>query len=93
MTSPRACSSSALSDVVGAVNLGSGRARRVSELLEILAGRFPGAGWGEQPSDIPFEAHQADVAQLERVTGWRPPTSLEEGVGILADHELAAARA
>jgi carbamoyl-phosphate synthase large subunit len=80
-------------DAVGVVNLGSGTARRVSDLLEILAARFPGAAWLEEPADIPFEAHQADLARLERITGWRPPTSLEDGVGILADHELASARA
>lgn len=77
------------SDATGPVNLGSGSARRVSELLKALAARFPEADWTEQPVDEPFEAHQADLACLERVTGWRPPTSLEEGVGILADHELA----
>ena len=81
------------SDATGPVNLGSGRARRVSELLEILAARFPGARWEEEEADIPFEAHQADLSLLEQITGWRPPTSLEQGVGILADHELAAAGA
>jgi carbamoyl-phosphate synthase large subunit len=81
------------SDAIGAVNLGSGRARRVSELLEILAGRFPGAVWEEEPADIPFEAHEADLGRFERITGWRPQTSLEQGVGILAEHELGAAEA
>jgi carbamoyl-phosphate synthase large subunit len=84
------------SQVTGAVNLGSGRGRRVSELLEILAARFPGARWSEEPSDIPFEAHQADLARLAEITGWRPETDLERGVEILADYELsqpAASRA
>ncbi|MGI8945399.1 MAG: NAD-dependent epimerase/dehydratase family protein, partial [Thermoleophilaceae bacterium] len=74
-------------ETTGAVNLGSGRARRVSELLEILARRFPGASWAEEPAEIAFEAHQADIARLEQVTGWHPPTSLEQGVDILAEHE------
>jgi carbamoyl-phosphate synthase large subunit len=77
----------------GAVNLASGRARRVSELLEILGARFPGATWTAEPAAIPFEAHEADLGRLEQITGWRPRTSLEEGVGILAEHELAAPRA
>jgi carbamoyl-phosphate synthase large subunit len=75
------------------VNVGSGRARRVSELLGILAERFPGATWSEEPSDIPFEAHQADLARLEETTGWRPPTSLEQGIEILTEHERAATAA
>jgi carbamoyl-phosphate synthase large subunit len=83
----------AASDATGAVNLGSGRARRVGELLELLAERFPGANWSEEPSDIPFEAHQADVAELERITGWRPPTALEDGLAILADYEARSLRA
>jgi carbamoyl-phosphate synthase large subunit len=76
------------SEATGPVNLGSGRARRVSELLEILAERFPGTTWKEEPSDIPFEAHEAHLGCLEQITGWRPRTRLEQGVAILADHEL-----
>jgi carbamoyl-phosphate synthase large subunit len=77
----------------GAVNLGSGRARRVSELLGLLERRFPGATWTEEPSDIPFEAHQAELDELERITGWRPPTTLEDGLAILAEHERATTTA
>jgi carbamoyl-phosphate synthase large subunit len=80
------------SDATGAVNLGSGRARRVSELLGLLAERFPGASFAEEDSDIPFEAHQAELSELERIVGWRPPTALEDGLGILADYEARAAR-
>ena len=80
-------------DAVGEVNLGTGRSRRVAELLEILAERFPGTTWTDEPADIAFEGHQADMSRFESITGWRPPTSLEEGVGILAGHELAAVRA
>ncbi|MDQ3719261.1 MAG: NAD(P)-dependent oxidoreductase, partial [Actinomycetota bacterium] len=83
----------AATDAAGVVNLGSGRARRVSDLLEFLAERFPGATWVEGPSDIPYEAHQADVTRLEQITGWRPPTTLEEGVGLLSDFELATTAA
>ena len=80
-------------DATGPVNLASGRARRVSELLEILAERFPGATWAEEPSDIPYEAHQADLARLSELTGWRPPTTLEQGIEILTGHELGATAA
>ena len=80
-------------ETTGPVNLASGRARRVSELLAILAERFPGATWSEGPSDIPYEAHQADLARLEQLTGWRPRTTLEQGIEILTEHELAATAA
>lgn len=81
------------SEATGAVNLGSGRGRRVADLLDILAAHFPGATWTDEPADIPFEAHEADIGLLEEITGWRPPTTLEDGVRIVAEHEQAAARA
>ena len=76
------------SDATGVVNLGSGRARRVSELLELLATRFPEATWCVEESDIGFEAHEADLTRLEQITGWRPSTTLERGVEILHEYEL-----
>lgn len=77
-------------EATGVVNLGSGQARRVSELLELLAQRFPGASWTQEPSDIPYEAHEAELTRLEEITGWRPAVSLEDGLAILAGHERAA---
>jgi carbamoyl-phosphate synthase large subunit len=77
------------SDATGVVNLGSGSARRVSELLQILAERFPGTRWREERSDLPFEAHGADLTRLAAITGWQPPTEVECGVQILVEHERA----
>jgi len=82
----------AATDATGVVNLGSGRARRVGELLNVLVERFPGASFIEEPSEIPYEAHEAELGRLERLTGWRPETQLEQGVGILAEFEAQAAR-
>lgn len=76
-----------VSDATGPVNLGSGCARRVSELLEILSSRFPEMSWNEEPSDIAFEAHAAELSRLQETTGWRPLRSLEQGVDILIQHE------
>ena len=78
-------------DITGPVNLASGRARRVSELLEILRDRFPTASWTEEPTEIPFEAHQADLSRLEATIGWRPPTALEDGVDMLIEFERGGA--
>jgi carbamoyl-phosphate synthase large subunit len=80
------------SEATGAVNLGSGHARRVSELLDILTARFPRTRWEQEPADIPFEAHEAELSRLEQLTGWRPSTSLEQGVDILIEHERGARR-
>ena len=50
------------SATTGPVNLASGSARRVSELLEILAARFPAMSWNEEASEIAFEAHEAELS-------------------------------
>jgi carbamoyl-phosphate synthase large subunit len=75
------------SDAGGVVNLGSGRGRRVSELVDVLRRHFPRLRTEEAPSDISWEGHEADTDRLATVTGWRPPTSLEEGIPQLIEHE------
>ncbi len=79
-----------LSNLIGPVNLASGSARRVSELLELLSSRFPAMSWTEEPSEIAFEAHEAELSRLQEATGWRPRTSLEQGVDRLIEHEREA---
>lgn len=53
----------------GIVNLGSGKARSVNEVLSILKdnlGEFP---FTIEPSDIAFEASQADMSLYHKLTG------------------------
>ncbi|OYU70727.1 MAG: epimerase [Alphaproteobacteria bacterium PA2] len=66
--------------LTGIINLGSGRARRVSEVIEILAGHFPDMAFTVEESDIPFEASEADLSLLDEVLGWRPVHGLEEAI-------------
>jgi carbamoyl-phosphate synthase large subunit len=80
------------SDATGVVNLGSGTARRVSEVLEILATRFPALEWVQQPAEIDYEAHQASLERLQQIAGWQPTTSLEQGIERLIDHERAVTK-
>jgi carbamoyl-phosphate synthase large subunit len=77
----------------GIVNLGSGRARRVSELVELLREHFPDLRTQEIASDIPWEGHEADTTRLQALTGWRPATSLDEGIMRLITHERTLAGA
>jgi carbamoyl-phosphate synthase large subunit len=70
----------------GVVNLGSGRARRVSELLEVLRRHFPDMQWVEEDSDIPFEASQADMGRFREWTGWLPERALEDAVPELIEY-------
>ena len=75
------------SDATGIVNLGSGRGRAVTELVEALRAHFPGLRTRDVEAEIPWEAHEADLTRLEALTGWRPEVTLEQGVGQIVAHE------
>jgi UDP-glucose 4-epimerase len=68
----------------GIFNLGSGEARRLRELVELVRDRIdPGLplGFGQVPYREDQVMHlEADIGRLERVTGWRPRVALEEGL-------------
>lgn len=76
-------------NLTGIINLGSGKARRVSEVIEILAGHFPDLAFTVEDSDIPFEASEADLSELDRVIGWRPTYSLEDAIPEMIAFEKA----
>jgi carbamoyl-phosphate synthase large subunit len=73
----------------GIVNLGTGRARRVSEVVDVLRRHFPAIQITTRESDIPFEASQADTTLLESVTGWKPEHTLESAIPLIVEHERA----
>jgi nucleoside-diphosphate-sugar epimerase len=72
------------SDVTGAVNIGSGSAvpvRQVVSEIADAAGRPDLVRWGEvppRPGDPPLI--EADVGRLRDEVGWRPAISLAEGI-------------
>lgn len=73
----------------GVVNLGSGHARSVYDVLKILKKHFPLIKTQEIPSEIPFEASQADMQRFESITGWRPEHSLESAIPKIIEFERA----
>ncbi|MED4601253.1 NAD-dependent epimerase/dehydratase family protein [Paenibacillus validus] len=75
------------SDAVGIVNLGSGRARRVQEVLDVLALHFPHMKVTEGDSDIPYEASQADMSLFKKWTGWAPERHLEDTIPEMIAYE------
>ncbi|HEX5398546.1 MAG TPA: NAD(P)-dependent oxidoreductase [Verrucomicrobiae bacterium] len=77
----------------GVVNLGSGIARTVQEVLEVLSGKVTLSrellvDTGSAP---PFEASCAELTRLRHLTGWMPATSLEQGIWQVVDYEQAKA--
>jgi carbamoyl-phosphate synthase large subunit len=75
------------SDYSGIVNLGTGHARSVTEVLNILKQHFPNMKSKTIDSNISFEASSADMEKFHRITRWSPPTSLEEGIAKLVHHD------
>ena len=78
----------------GVINLGSGNARSIQDAIKILA-----ASTGRKlklqykaGSEL-FERSCADLAKLKKVTGWAPPTNLEEGIKRIVDFEQKKAGA
>ncbi|HET9852264.1 MAG TPA: NAD-dependent epimerase/dehydratase family protein [Candidatus Limnocylindrales bacterium] len=79
-------------DAEGPVNLATGRAREVREVLQVIQ-QATGASLDVREADVdePYEASQADTRRLRDMTGWQPTTTLESGVATLVAHEREAA--
>ena len=77
----------AVSPATGVVNLGSGRARRVSEIIEILRGHFPSLSTQMTDEPIPYEASQANMERFRAITSWMPEHQLEDAIPLIIRHE------
>jgi nucleoside-diphosphate-sugar epimerase len=76
----------------GIVNLGSGRARPVADVvraIEAASGRQLRST--RRSVDEPYEASQANLDRLMGWVGWRPRIDLETGVARIVAHEREAA--
>ncbi len=78
--------------VTGIINFGTGQARRVADVVDVLRQNFPNLRARYVASDIPFEASQADMTRWKSQIDWLPPTSLEMAIPeIIAYEESRAA--
>lgn len=77
-------------EIAGVINLGNDRARKVSEVVEVLRRHFPAMRVEERESDLPYEASQADMDAFRAATGWVPERDLEECIPLIVEHERAA---
>lgn len=71
----------------GIVNLGTGRARSVREVIHIIQSHFPDLKVEPHASDIPYEASQADMNLFKEITAWTPPHTLERAIPLMIAYE------
>lgn len=75
------------SDVTGPVNLGTGKARRIAEVLNVLKMHFPDMEVEESKGDSLFEASQASMEAFVKATSWRPTATLEKTIPKIVAYE------
>lgn len=76
----------------GVVNLGSGVARSIGDVLESIERLVGRVRLREVPRQGPRESSRADVDRLHTWTGWKPTTSLEQGIAHIAQFEQRSRR-
>lgn len=71
----------------GIVNLGTGYARSVGDVVSVLRSEFTGMQVRELARESTKEGSGADMTRFKKLTGWSPSTSLEEGIRNVIDFE------
>jgi len=71
----------------GIVNLGTGRPRKVKDVIDILRLYFPNMKYKEVESDILYEASAADMTKLKEHINWSPVLDLENTIPEIIEHE------
>ncbi len=72
------------------VNLGTGIATRVADVVSILRERFPNTEVIHNRSDLEFEASCADTTRLAATLDWVPSMPLEDGIDLIIKYEQSA---
>jgi carbamoyl-phosphate synthase large subunit len=75
--------------VKGIINLGTGRSRRVQDVVDVLSQHFPNMQAKITDSDIPFEASQADISRYKQLVGWEPVYDLPQAIAEIINYERA----
>jgi len=69
------------------INLGSGVAHSIDEVVNILKKEIHDLKVKEIPTNSPVELSCADMNLFKELTGWLPQTSLEEGIHKIIEYE------
>lgn len=72
----------------GVINLGTGRARRVSEVVDIIRANLPGVEVDNRDDlDLDYEASCADMSLFAEKANWTPGYSLERAIPEIIEFE------
>jgi carbamoyl-phosphate synthase large subunit len=71
----------------GIINLGTGKSRRVAEVVQELSEFFPDMKVRLLDSEIPIEASEADISKLFFEVNWVPEYNLKEAIKEIIDFE------
>ena len=77
------------SDYAGIVDLGTGRSRKVKEVLEVLKHTFKNLEIRESESTGLLEASEANTDILRSITAWSPTFDLETAIPEIIEYELS----
>jgi len=75
------------SDLTGVVNLGTGKSRRVQDVIDVLHAYFSDIEMESTDTPIPFEASGADMTLFEKNIGWIPEYELETAIPEIIEFE------
>lgn len=75
------------SNLNGVINLGTGKARKVKDIIKILKLFFPESEVIYQNKDLQFEASQANIELLKNKINWSPEYDLERAIPLMIDYE------
>lgn len=76
--------------ICGTIDLGTGRSRRVSEILEVLNTYFPKMASRFVESDLLYEGSQANTSELLEKLNWTPEYTLEKAIPEIVAFEKNA---
>lgn len=77
-----------LPSLCGVINLGTGRPRRVSEVIDVIKANFPDVKIEHKDDvDINYEASCADTSSLYDKISWTPVYDLEKAIPEIIDFE------
>ena len=74
-------------NVTGPINLGTGRSKKVSDIIDVLRFHFPSMIANESGSKIRYEASQADMSYWQSHFDWLPEYTIDNAIPEMIEFE------